>query len=94
MNLADWRDLMIVIWGAVGILILIFVGVIIFLFYRKLSTLLDSANYVVDKVGYVIDYTDEEMVRPIMKLGAMIKGIIQGIEVFKKIFHNKVDDDE
>jgi hypothetical protein len=93
MNLADWRDMMIVIWGTVGTLTLVFICVIAFLFYRKLSTLLDSANDVFSKVGDVIEYADEEIIRPVIQFGTMIKGVIQGIDVFKKIFHNKGDDE-
>jgi hypothetical protein len=93
MDLAGWRDMMIVIWGAIGTLTLIFICIIVFLFYRKLSLLLNSANYIFGKVGDVMDYTDEEIIQPIIQFGAMLKGIMQGIDVFKKIFRNKEDDE-
>lgn len=94
MDLATWRDLIIVIWGVLGILALIIIAVVIILLYGKIKSLVTSANVVVEKAGDIVDYADEELVRPIVQLGAMIKGITEGVSLFSRIFRKKEKDDE
>jgi hypothetical protein len=94
MDLAAWRDLVIVIWGSVGVLAVIFICIIIFLFYRKTSTLIESADSVVVKIDGVVDYVDREVIHPITQVGTMIEGIIKGISLIKELFKKKEDDDE
>jgi hypothetical protein len=94
MDLAVWRDLVIVIWGSVGVLALIFICIIIFLFYRKTASLIESADSVVVQVGGVVDYVDKEVIRPVTQVGTMVEGIIKGISLIKEIFKKKEEDDE
>ena len=94
MDIAAWRDLVIVIWGSVGVLALIFICIIIFLFYRKTASLIESADSVVVQVGGVVDYFDKEVIRPVTQVGTMVEGIIKGISLIKEIFKKKEEDDE
>jgi hypothetical protein len=94
MDLAAWRDLVIVIWGLVGVLAIIFICIILFLFYRKTSTLIESADAVVVQVGGVVDYVDREVIRPVTQVGTMIEGIIKGISLIKELFKKREEDDE
>jgi hypothetical protein len=94
MNLEAWRDLVIVIWGLIGILASIIVTVVIILLYGKAASLVKSANLVVEKVNDIVDYTDEELIRPIVQLGSMIKGIAEGVSMFSKIFRKKKEEDD
>ncbi len=94
MDIAAWRDLVIVIWGSIGVLALIFICIIIFLFYRKAASLMDSADSVVVRVDGIVDYVDKEVIRPVAQMGTMIEGIIKGISLIKELFKKKEDDDE
>ncbi|MGD0856032.1 MAG: hypothetical protein ABSA18_09550 [Dehalococcoidia bacterium] len=94
MDIAAWRDLVIVIWGSVGVLALIFICIIIFLFYRKTASLIESADSVVVQVGGVVDYVDKEVIRPVTQVGTMVEGIIKGISLIKEIFKKKEEEDE
>ncbi len=94
MDLAAWRDLIIVIWGIVGTIALIFICTIAYMFYRRTVTLLESADLVVAKVGDVIDFADREVLRPVAQFGTLIQGIIQGISLFKDMFKKKEEDDD
>ena len=94
MDIAGWRDLVIVIWGSVGVFALIFICIIIFLFYRKTASLIESADSVVIQVGGVVDYVDKEVIRPVTQMGTMVEGIIKGIKLIREIFKKKEDDDE
>jgi hypothetical protein len=93
MDMAAWRDLVIVIWGIVASLGLIFICVLAFLFYRRISALLESGEAVAAKVADILDYADKEVIRPIIQFGAMIKGVLQGVELFKNVFNKKEEED-
>jgi len=94
MDLAAWRDLMIVIWGFVATIAIVFICIIIYMFYKRTISLLESADLVVAKVSDVIDYADKEVIRPVTQFGAMIQGIIQGVNLFSNIFKKKEEEDE
>ena len=94
MDLAGWRDMVIVIWGLIATVAIIFIAVIVYLFYRRTMTLLESANGVVDQVGEIIDYADKELIRPISQFGTLIQGLIEGISLFSKVFKKKKEEDD
>ncbi|MGA9047971.1 MAG: hypothetical protein WB588_03170 [Dehalococcoidia bacterium] len=94
MDLSGWRDLVIIIWGVVATIALVFISVIIYLFYKRTMSLLESADMVVSKVADIVDYADKEVIRPVTQLGTMIQGILQGISLFSSIFKKKERQDE
>ena len=94
MDLAGWRDLVIVIWGLIATVAIIFIAVIVFLFYRRTIALLESADLVVGKAGSILEYADKELIRPITQFGTLIQGIIQGVSMFSKIFKKKEEDED
>ena len=94
MELSSWRDIILVIWGLVATVAMVFISVILFLFYRKMVTVLDSTDLVVNKVSKIVDYIDTEVVRPFSRFGTMFQGIMQGISMFGSIFNKKEVQDE
>ena len=94
MELSFWRDIILIIWGLVATVAIVFISVILFLFYRKTISLLDSTDLVVARVGNIMDYAEKEMIRPVRQFGTMIQGIIQGVSIFSSIFKKKEDQDE
>ncbi len=94
MDLSGWRDLVIIIWGVVATIALVFISVIIYLFYKRTMSLLESADMVVSKVADIVDYADKEVIRPVTQLGTIIQGILQGISLFSSIFKKKERQDE
>ena len=94
MDLAAWRDMVIIVWGLIATIAVIFMSVIIYLFYKRTISLLESADAVVGKVADIVDYADKEVIRPVTQLGTMIQGIVQGISLFSSIFKKKEGQDE
>lgn len=94
MDLSSWRDIILIIWGLVATVAMVFISVILFLFYRKTVTVLDSTDLVVNKVSKIVDYIDTEVVRPVSRFGTMFQGIMQGISIFGSIFNKKEVQDE
>ena len=94
MELSSWRDIILIIWGLVATVAIAFIAVIIFLFYRKTVSLLDSTDLMVARVGNIVDYIEKEVVRPVSRFGTMVQGIMQGISIFGSIFNKKEVQDE
>ena len=94
MDLAEWRDLVIIIWGLIATIAAVFISVIVFLFYRRTISLLESADAVVGKVADIVDYADKEVIRPVTQLGTLIQGIVQGISLFSGLFKRKKEEED
>jgi hypothetical protein len=88
-ELSSWRDIILIIWGLVATVAMVFISVIMFLFYRKTISVLDSTDLMVDRVGNIVDYIEKEVVRPVSRFGTMFQGIMQGISIFGSIFSKK-----
>ncbi|MCX5997860.1 MAG: hypothetical protein NTV42_09715 [Chloroflexi bacterium] len=94
MELSSWRDIILIIWGIVATVAMVFISVILYLFYRKTISVLDSTDLMVAKVGNIANYVEKEVVGSISRFGMMIQGIIQGISIFGSIFNKKEDQDD
>ena len=94
MELSFWRDIILIIWGLVATVAIVFISIILFLFYRRTISLLDSTDLVVARVSNIMDYAEKEMIRPVRQFGTMIQGIIQGVSIFSSIFKKKEGQDE
>ena len=89
MDMSWWRDLVIIIWGLVATIGVAFLCVIIFLFYRKTMSILESADSLAAKINDVVGYAQDEMLKPAALFSAMIHGLVQGIGLFANIFKKK-----
>lgn len=94
MDLSLWRDITLIIWGSVATIAMVFISVILFLFYHKTSALLESTDLMVAKASGIVDYIDNELIKPVSRLGTMAQGILQGISIFSSIFKKKENQDE
>lgn len=93
-DISWWRDLVIVILGLFTIIALIFISTIIFLFYKKTASLIESADTVVGKVSEIVDYADKELIKPIVQFGTIVQGIVQGASFFSNMFRKKEENHE
>ena len=89
MDLAWWRDLVIVIWGLISAIAAVCICIVVFLLYKKLVPLVEDANIVVGKVGDVVDFTKEEVISPVVQFASAAQGIVQGITLIADIFKKK-----
>ena len=89
-----WRDLVIVILGLIATIALIFISIIVFLFYKRTMSLLESADSVVGKVSEIIDYADKEVIKPVLQFGTMVQGIVQGFSYFSNMFKKKEESND
>ncbi len=78
MEIADLRDWIIVIYGILGIVVLLIFAIMLFLIYRKISSILNSAKEVTDTVR-------DTVVDPLRKIQGFISGISKGIDIICSI---------
>ena len=86
----DWfRDLAICILGFGVTVVIIFIGILAFLLYRKLRPILDSIKAVTKTVEDISSTVEEEVSRPLAQLAAFIQGIRQALSLFSRFSRGK-----
>ena len=85
----DWlRDLIICVFGLVAIGVSVFIAVLLFSLYRRVSPILDSIKAISGTIQAITSGT-EGMIKPLVQAVALAQGIRQGIEVVNKLFKKK-----
>ncbi len=85
----DWfRDLVICIFGLVLIGVSIFITVIIFLLYRRVSAILDSIKSITGTIQ-MISSAVEGVAKPVIQIMTTAMGMLRGIDTVSKLFKKK-----
>ena len=83
----DWfRDLILCIFGIVAAGVLVFLAVLLYLLYRRTTSILDSVKATSTTIQGITSYVGEEVVKPVVQVASMIQGIRQGIDTISKFF--------
>jgi len=86
----EWfRDLAIVILGFGITIVVISVGVLAFLLYRKLKPILDSVKSTAKRVENISTTVEEEVSRPLAQLAAFVQGVRQVVGLFSGFTRRK-----
>jgi cell division protein FtsN len=86
----EWfRDLAIVILGIGATIVVIFIGLLAFLLYRKLRPILDSVKTTVKTVENISSCVEEEVSRPLAHLAAFVQGIRQATSLVSRFARKK-----
>ena len=86
----DWfRDLAICVLGFGATVVIIFIGILAFLLYRKLRPILDSIKAVTKTVENISSTVEEEVSRPLAQLAAFIQGVRQALSLFGRFSRGK-----
>jgi hypothetical protein len=88
-NLPDIRDLVIIIFGSLGIIVLILGTILGIWFYRRTRPILDNIEATSINLRNVVDTVKEKFVDPAAQFMAMIMGFKQIIEVIKQFFKKR-----
>jgi hypothetical protein len=89
MDIATLRDFVIVIYGSMGILIVLALGVIAFLLYGKVAQILDDVICVMNKVKTISAYASKEVIEPLIALSVAIQSAAEGLRQLRRIFTGK-----
>ena len=86
MGIEWFRDLIICILGLVATGVLIFIAVLLYLFYRRTRSILDSIETISRTIRGITSYVGGEVAKPLIQVVAIIQGIRQGIDTVSKFF--------
>jgi len=92
MGIEWFRDLAISLSGLILIGVLIFIAVLAFLLYRRVSSILDSMKIVSKNVQGISSFVTDEVAKPLIQMVAFVQGIRQGIDAISKLFKRKKGD--
>ena len=82
MGIEWFRDLAIVILGFGATIVIISIGILAFMLYRKLRPILDSVKSTAKRVENISTTVEEEVSRPLAQLAAFIQGVRQAVGLF------------
>ena len=89
MGIEWFRDLAIAILGFGVTIVVISVGVLAFMLYRKLRPILDSVKSTAKRVENISTTVEEEVSRPLAQLAAFIQGVRQTVGLFSGFTRRK-----
>lgn len=89
MGIEWFRDLAIVILGFGVTLVVICIGILAFMLYRKVKPILDSAKSTAKRVENISATVEEEVSRPLAQLAAFVQGIRQVVGLFSSFARRK-----
>jgi hypothetical protein len=92
MDVATIRDLIIITYGILGIVLLVSGAVLAFLLYGKVAPILDDVNSIMDKVKTLSTYASKEIVEPLIALSVAIQSVAEGLRQLRRIFSGKGSD--
>ena len=86
MDINWFRDLIICILGLVATGVLIFIAVLLYSFYHRTKSILDSIETSSRTIQGITSYVGSEVAKPLIQVVALIQGIRQGIDTVSKFF--------
>jgi len=86
MGIEWFRDLIICILGLVATGVLIFIAVLLYSFYHRTKSILDSIETISRTIQGITSYVGGEVAKPLIQVVAIIQGIRQGIDTMSKFF--------
>ncbi len=89
MDIAFLRDLILVIYGILGILLLLMIIVLAFLLYGRVASILDDVKSIMAKVKTISSYATREIVEPLIGISVAIESAAEGIKQVRRIFTGK-----
>lgn len=89
MGIEWFRDLAIAISGLVLMGVFIFIAMLAYLLYRRVSSILDSVKTVSRNVEGISSFVTDEVAKPLIQVVAFVQGIRQGINAIGKLFKKK-----
>ena len=103
MNISWFRDLVIIIWGILGIIFLIVAGLLAWAAYRRMNEIGDSAARIsgsieevveavkatADDIASVSSFARSEIAEPLTRVAGLVQGVSKGFDSIMGLFHRK-----
>jgi hypothetical protein len=89
MDIATARDIIIVIYGTLGIVLSIMLGVFAFLLFLKTYSIVKNVTSIVEKAKIIADYVSKEIVDPLIELSVAVHSAAEGLNQLRRILTGK-----
>lgn len=84
MSLADLRDLFIVIFSILAIGATIFLLIISFLLFRRITSILNSGRATIGHVSDITSMVSKEIIKPLAVIVGMVQGLQRALEFISR----------
>ena len=92
MSIEWFRDLAVCIFGLGATVVLIFLAVLAFLLYRRLSPVLDSMKATTKTVENLSSCVEAEVAKPLAQVAAFVQGIRQAVSLVRRFTERKEEE--
>ena len=88
------RDLIIIIFGLVAIIAIVFGTLLFFRIYRETRVVLNSWKSTSESIRNMSTRVEDEILRPILQIVSIVQGVRQGIDVVTRMFRKEEEKEE
>ena len=92
MSIEWFRDLVIIIWGLGSTVVILLMGVLAFLLYRRMRPALDSLKKTTKTVENITSVVGEQVAGPLAKVAAFVQGVRQAASLVSQLRNKKEED--
>jgi hypothetical protein len=91
----EWlRDLIICIYGIVGIIVLIFLSIIGAMLYRKVQAVMTTVKSTTENVNSIVTTVKSDFVGPVLQITSVVHSIRQIVSLINSIFKKSGDEQD
>ena len=91
--MSTFRDVIIIIWGIIGIIAFIAITIVSIMLYSRIKKVSAAAMVTLNKIEAIATRAQEisifagnEVVKPLIRVAAIIQGVRQGMSVMGRMF--------
>lgn len=92
MTIEWFRDLILIIWGIGSTVVILVIGILAIMLYRRMRPALDSLKTTTKTVEDITSVVGEQVVGPLSKVVAFIQGVRQATSLISQLRNKKEDE--
>ncbi len=93
MDIDGLRDIVIVISSAIMVVVILFIGILLFLLYRRIKSILDAAGATTKMLHDISSHLTDGIIEPLTGVSSFSEGVRQGMETASKILGKKEEEE-
>ena len=89
MSIEWFRDLVLCIFGLSTTVVVLFIGVLVFICYRRITPIINSVKTTTRTVENLTSTVEEQVAEPLAKVAAFVQGVRQAVNLVSGFRKNK-----
>ena len=89
MSIEWFRDLVLCIFGLSTTVVVLLIGVLVFICYRRITPIIDSVKTTSRTVENLTSAVEEQVAEPLAKVAAFVQGVRQAVSLVGGLRKNK-----